>query len=194
MNKFQKGELVKAFFKSGGLGSKMHAAWHIATYHGRTTKPGYKVCHHGKSFVTNRVMKWLPLSDEDLQYQCGKQFQELAELTESAVKDLLDNRPYWKVKRSDMNMVELGDGISIYPVAIEITTLDSFKEVSGWCVVTYRHYPGTRIDPPDVVENLVGNERTIEGAVALAVRTAWEQDSDNFWRGVAEEHLAEEAE
>jgi hypothetical protein len=213
--KFEKGERVKAFFKAGGPHAKQHAEWHLATYVGKTAKTGYKVSdksyatnykvsYHGKTFTTNRVMKWEPLSDEDLQKHVGEHFEELYELTVKAVSALLPSvykvkrsgsEDYTVVKRSDSEdyTVEIGENnLTISPVSIEITTLNSFKEVPGWAVTTWGYYPGSRLDPPDYVDSEIGTERRVDRAVALAIRTAWEQDSEDFWQGVLADKMMQE--
>lgn len=136
---------------------------------------------------TNDVKPYESLDDEKV-IQYGR--ENIGKLIETIKKALTALMPQFvdSVKQDDKepHVILYNGGITVEPVAVEVESINGFKDFCGWSVTVWHDIPATRDDPPDVTDAHVGNARSVHSAAALACDTLYKCHANDYWTAEGE--------
>lgn len=185
MSRFKVGEVVKVRCTLYSSVEGLHTGKVLRIEHGLVT---CDVSGHQFTVQEIQVYKYDRVeSDEEVKHFLDH-IDELAELCRKGWKALLpismgDPETGVQIVRdeNDPRISLLNGTIEIHPAIWEKPSIARYLEKPGFGIVTYKYYPGSYHNPPDVEDIDLGVEVNLGQAARLALESLWKIHSDNYW-------------
>ncbi len=108
----------------------------------------------------------IELPENEMYSFFNKHSAELIELLQEAVK-VLRNDVRIELVDDGGPCIRIGDTVDITPVIMTRKSIAGVREVPGYQLITYKYYPGSRFDPPDVDEVELGSPNQSQTQIVI---------------------------
>lgn len=138
-------------------------------------------CHRGD------VKRYEPVT-EDKEAENAALAPTVLEFAQKALDDLLPGE-----------VVELKEGIvsgyygavTLEPCVYEQETIGAVREIAGWSVTVWRHFPATRHSPEEMSDSPIGSFPNYAIAIQKFVATVFACKAEDYWQAKADAAMAE---
>lgn len=140
-----------------------------------------------KDFPQTDVKRYEPVT-EDKEAENALLAPTVLEAANQALADLL---PTETAELKEGVVSAYYGAVTLEPCTYEQETIGAFREIAGWSVTVWRHFPATRHSPEEMSDSPIGSFPNYAQAIQKFVETVFACKAEDYWQHKADEAMAE---